>query len=212
MENPILKKIRTQVQPHHTSFEFIQTLKSVCTAWKNSPNYIVFRTSSYEFEKEIARYEHVHNNENELVKIGSRIKTLENEIHGALSHVKRYVRELYGADNIQSRFNEFGIIKSENRYILPRNREGRILSLISLIEALEKHQLQNKKHGIHFWETLLAEYDVLLRRFAVLSYRFSVEKKTSRSRLLQTLTNLIYLIRAQHPENYYSILKIWGLK
>ena len=132
-----------------------------------------------------------------------------------LANLKGYLREQFGADNMQSHFAEMGLIKVSKSYRMPNDKETRLESLRKIVEALTTHGMVTQTYGLAFWTARYNEYATLVD--LARSKDSLVTSKVSAKNLLREeaelfLVAMIDFVHALYPREAQSKLREWGFQ
>jgi hypothetical protein len=144
----------------------------------------------------------------------SRLAVLDELINKSLRYVKNALANKYSAENDgRPYYGEFGIVKENGTWQLPKDRVERTKSLGKLVEALPKHGLGKETHGTAFWTPIATEYAQLTSGKAKDKGTRSLgvaDKGTLREQVELTLEALKNLLKANYPKTHKAEKRKFG--
>ena len=149
-----------------------------------------------------------------LAPQSNRLAVLDQSINEKLRYVKNALANKYDEeDDGRPYYAEFGIVKQNGTWQLPKDRIERSKSLKKLVEALPKHGLDKQKYGTGFWAPIATEYATLTTGTAKDKGIHSLgvgDKDTLRENVEDVLTALKNLIKANYPKNQKAEKRKFG--
>mgnify|MGYP003408366819 FL=1 len=148
-------------------------------------------------------------------QIGKALKVLDKKIDDSLSYVKGYIAEKYKKESATSYFPAFGIEMKDGRYAFPRDQNKRLASLKLMVNGLEKNGFESREYGKKFWETILKDYEKLMKVANDLDGAISVNvggKNVLKANVVKGLNALVNVIKGNFPETYKQELRDWGFQ
>lgn len=145
----------------------------------------------------------------------TRLSVLDKEFNSATGFVKNYISETYEKANAQSYYAEFGIAKKGNAWALPADRDKRVLALDQMLKALTTHGFENNKYGKTWWTARITEYIALVKTAGTTDSTTSDlvgAKNAQKDMVKKVLTSLIFVIKANYPDTWKTVLRAWGFQ
>jgi hypothetical protein len=199
--------------------DFIVLARNAANAWKQRQGIILVWTNSQQFETAIGQFENSFT-ERRTVKgersiITSELKTLNTEINSNVVYIKNYINELYSKKEATAHYAQFGIIKANKTYGLPRDNDQRLFALRQLSEAVTNTELAGKKYGSAYWQDILIRFDTAknnaISRDSASAQHIDV-KREQKAIIRKTLNSLILSLKANYPDNWREEMRIWGFQ
>jgi len=210
------KKVITKLLPT-SDLDLYVVAKSACAKWKETPEIKLIWKDVEEFEAEVDNFalslESKKNTGASRTPLSKKISMLNKTIDHLLIHIKDSLKDKYGKESYQAYFPEFGIVYNTNSFRLPRDTQERKQALNMLVSALTRHQLDGRNSQLSVWQALKDEFEQYVSETSQNvsnSSKFTGDKKMIRPAIKKSLDSLALLIRANYPENYDSVLRMWG--
>jgi hypothetical protein len=144
-----------------------------------------------------------------------RLKQLDTLLDKNLRYVKSYLAEAHDEDEGRSYYPEFGIVRENKTYGLPKARAERVKALQKLLLALPAHDLGKKKYGTAFWQPLAQEYAQLVQASTESAGQRSAKvsgKDQHEAQVRQALRALIHHLKANYPDTFEAQLRAFGFQ
>jgi hypothetical protein len=198
--------------------ELREIAQKIINAWQKS-NLKLDWINLIDFEKIVTDY----SNELDLrlnagagrKPVTSQLKDLDKEIDKFIPNVKNYIVDKYGREKATDYYNEFGIEKINNIFCLPKDRTQRKTALNRLLVAITKHQLDTQRYGLAYWQDVSTRFNNLLNQANESDSTLSAKvnsKNQLKTQVSEILQSLVYLIKANHPKTWRSVLREWGFQ
>jgi hypothetical protein len=191
----------------------------VSEKWESTPALTLIWTDSKAFKDCIAEFGMSLSGKDggggERAPVTQNLKNLDKGIDTDLKHLKGYLSEKYGAKEALAYYAKFGIVKSDNKYVLPKDRNKRMAALDLLCNAVVAEGFADKKYGKAHWDAIRTQYQELHKGASVLDGKISTEVATKQMCILQirkTLNSIIKLLQANYPDNPAAKLREWGFQ
>ena len=88
---------------------------------------------------------------------------LDTQIDAAATEVKVYIEKKYKKKAATPQFARFGIVKEQETYRLPRDRNKRFAALELMTEAISEDGFDGEEYGSTFWNGIVSAYDTALK-------------------------------------------------
>lgn len=144
-----------------------------------------------------------------------KLENLDNEIDTNIQHIKNYLAEKFGKKTAASYYKRFGIVKIGKVYKLPIDRDERKTALELLVKSIPAFGFQDKIFGINYWTNIFSTYKQLMEEAGSIDSKVSDDvsaKNLLKEKIRKTLNSLIFLIKANYPDTYKSVLRTWGFQ
>jgi hypothetical protein len=144
------------------------------------------------------------------------LSKLDKEIDKNIEYVKNYIKDKFGIEDSKTYYAQFGIESTKAAsYKLLSDRDGRIKSLKKLVKALTDYEMTTQKFGKPYWEQILLTYEPLVNKTIQTDAEIT-EKVKDKNKILEevrkTLSSLMKLIEAHHPDDYEAVWREWGFQ
>lgn len=199
--------------------DFLNVAKVAAAKWAQTPAITLLWIDVVAFQTLVSDYETSLSNRKQAGSVHpqyiQKLKTLDKVIDISLSFVKAYLFEKYGKDNVVSYYPEFGIEKVSKLYMLPKDRNTRLINLNMLLAAIDTHGFTNFAYGKSFWEPILVQYTQLMDNIQQNSAAISVNvggKNNTKDQIKEVLNALVLLLKANYPQTSKSELRNWGFQ
>ncbi|MDX2306415.1 MAG: hypothetical protein NW226_26635 [Microscillaceae bacterium] len=143
------------------------------------------------------------------------LKNLDATVNKIAEEIKIAILNKFGKEDGKSYFSEFGITKISKSFKFPNERSERIQALTTLIQGLEKHQINIRNYSLEFFKDLKLQYDTLMTETKGIDSTVSSEVGTKNELIKQiekVLNSLIWVIKGNYPDTYASELRAWGFQ
>lgn len=195
-----------------------EVAQKVAEHWLTS-NFKLQWVKSDDFKKTADDFsKHVQNRKEESMhrpQISKRLKELDTTIDQNIIYIKNYITEEVGKGNETAYYAQFGIERVGSGYKLPLERSKRLSALNLLLKGIEARGYKDKTYGTVFWTNIVTEYTDLAsqagKKDSAVSSKVNTKNQT-KEQVLKVLNALIFLIRANHPDDYASELRVWGFQ
>lgn len=144
-----------------------------------------------------------------------RLAELDNTINTAVENVKGYLVYKYQNKNAAQYYGNFGIMPSEQGYLLPKDRNARSLAIKTMIEGIQTHSFENEACGLLWWQNISASYKAALDEAAEVDGETSklvAKKNATKAQVKKVLNSLVLLIKSNYPDDYAAKLREWGFQ
>lgn len=149
-----------------------------------------------------------------LAPQSNRLAVLDQSINEKLRYLKNALAMQYDEeDDGRPYYAEFGIVKQNGTWQLPKDRIERTKSLHKLVEALPKHGLGKQKYGTDFWSPIATEYASLTTGSAKDKGSRSLgvaDKGSLREDVETVLEALKNLLKANYPKTHKAEKRKFG--
>jgi hypothetical protein len=147
--------------------------------------------------------------------VTQKLKLVDKTINSSIKHVKGYLSEKYGEEEAKAYYPKFGIEHSKRGYNLPNERLNRMQALKMVVPALKEEGLEDKKFGTQFWEPIVAMYTQYVDNTIDMDGSIAKHvgnKEHCKQQIRLALNSIIFLLRANYPGTYKSMLREWGFQ
>ncbi|MCA0347651.1 MAG: hypothetical protein LCH35_00130 [Bacteroidetes bacterium] len=217
LENIIKVHVKSNVPK--SDIDFGEVAKNVVTKWGDN-NWLTLlwlnRDAMLEdvsaYNNILAARQQVGSSRPEITK---KINIMDDLIDDHISYIKGYIVDKYKKENAPSYFPQFGIVHKKNKYIIPTDQNNRLSALDLMITAITAHDFQDKEYGLAFWTEIRNKYALLLTDANATDGQVSVkvgDKNVLKDRIKKALNAIIFVIRANYPDTYKSVLRDWGFQ
>ena len=144
-----------------------------------------------------------------------RLKELDQQLDKGLKYVKGYLAEAHDEDEGRAYFPEFGIVRENKTFSLPKSRAERVKAVAKLLLALKAHDLGKMKYGTAYWQPLATEYAALVQASTDAAGQRSGKvsaKDQSEAQLRKALRALIHHVKANYPDTFEAKLREFGFQ
>ncbi|RTQ46576.1 hypothetical protein EJV47_21750 [Hymenobacter gummosus] len=215
---PVPKPTKTAPSLPGTELALAELALLAADEWLLRPQLTLVWTSSADFKQLAtdfrASIKTTDDSGDALAPQTSRLAVLDELINKNLRYVRNALTLKYSDENDgRPYYGEFGIVKENSTWQLPKDRVERTKSLQKLVEALPKHGLGKEKYGTAFWAPIATEYALLTSGKAKDKGSRSLgvaEKGTLRQQVELTLEALKNLIKANYPKTHKAEKRKFG--
>jgi len=192
---------------------------SVAGQWKAKPQFTLLWITQPQYEEVVTKYNDTLNLRKSTgggrKEITKKLSVYDKDIDEAIAGIKGYLVYKYEKKNAPSYYPQFGIGHVGSLYILPRDRNKRKDAFPLILDAVVKHGFGDEKYGTGFWQTTAENYVALMDQASKVDGTVS-NKVSSKNELRKTIVKthnaLIYLLRANYPDTYKSVIREWGFQ
>lgn len=216
---PTTKKKAKQKLLPNTQHDLLTLADNVCKKWEETPLLTLLWIKPTELKKMIQDYRISLENKTEAGnERGSQTQTLKDldlQIDKAVEDVKLAILAKFGKEKGKAYFSEFNIIKQNNMYKLPRDRNMRVNALPFFVKAVKKHDITIVNFDTKFFESIVQNYmqafETTQKTDSTVSINVS-NKNEARKQIEAVLTALHHLIKINYPNTYEGELRGWGFQ
>jgi hypothetical protein len=143
------------------------------------------------------------------------LQNLDKEINKMVENLKIGILNKFGKDNGKSYYSEFGIIKTNNSFKIPFDRNQRQQALDTLIKGLEKHQIKVANYPLNAIKEMQTQFNALVEEAKQIDSNVSSGVSTKNEllkQIIKVINALIYVIRGNYPDTYKAELRSWGFQ
>jgi len=148
-------------------------------------------------------------------EVTGKLATLDIDIDKGVSAIKGYLIYKFDKTNAPSYYPQFGIVKNGNNFIVPRDRDKRLAALPLVLPAITVHGFTGEKYGAAFWQATMDSYKALLTQASAVDGTVAKKvgnKNELRKAIVKTHKALIFLLMANYPDTYQSVMREWGFQ
>lgn len=202
-----------------TDDDLMNVSKKIHSSWKANPLITLLWITEPEFGTIVSDYANTLMERKSTGSIRPEVtlksEALNAEIDTSTEYIKGYLNEKYNKKTATSYYSQFGIVKTNNKYKLPSDRDRRKAALAMMLKAIITHGFQNNTYGLAYWTNIKTKFDSLFEQAG--SIDSNVTDKVSNKNVLKaeirkTLNAIIRTIRANYPDTYDSVLRSWGFQ
>ncbi len=208
---------RTSSRIPRSDANLLGMAKSILKTWEKNQAISMIWISFDDFTKKVTEFDTLINQNsnarNKRSPISYQLGLMDRAIDEKLSYVKNAIKNYYGIKNASSYYSSFGIEKRSRGYILPHDRQKRILALQKMKEGVTNINLESDKFGIAFWTDIYDKYNNLISQTTDSVQDFSQiksNKEVLKEEIITTLKSLIFVIKANYPHTWEDQLRVWG--
>lgn len=135
-------------------------------------------------------------------------------INKGIRKIKLYLKDKYD-EAATNYYASFGMEQKRKAYRFPDDRNKRLDALQLIIKSVETEGFDDKAFGSSFWSSMYEQYKLLLGKASVADGTVSKKvgsKKVLKEALEEVLNSLIFLIKANYPNNWKAELRNWGFQ
>lgn len=213
------KKVRkTNTMPVKQS-DMLNLAESLVKKWEKTPEITLtwmkladFKTLVQDFRDSLEERIQVGSGRQSKTKL---LQNLDTELNKAIEELKIAILGKFGKEDGKSYYSEFGILKVSKSFKLPNDRNQRQQAMVTLIQGLEKHQINAAKYPLQFFKDTQTQYDALMNEAKDIDSSVSAEVGTKNElmkKVEKVLNSLIYVIKGNYPDTYASELRAWGFQ
>jgi hypothetical protein len=193
--------------------------ESIVKKWEKTPEitllwikFIDFKTLAQDFRDSLEERIQVGSGRQSKTKL---LQNLDTALNKAVEELKISILGKFGKEDGKSYYSEFGIIKVNKAFKLPYDRNQRQQAMVTLIQGLEKHQINVAKYPLQFFKDTQTQYDALMSEAKDIDSSVSAEVGTKNElmkKVEKVLNALIWVIKGNYPDTYASELRAWGFQ
>ena len=216
---PVIKKPnKTAVIPVSDS-DFGKVAIAVSTAWNTNVWLTLKFTTAALFAADVSAYNTTlsarQSSGGTRPQVTNALKALNKEIDTSISFIKGYLAEKYTKEVAVSYYPAFGIVHSENKYIMPMDQSNREDALNLMLEGIDNNGFITNTYGKDYWSIILTNYVALVTQARALDGGISHQvgnKNELKLTLTKTMNGLIAVIKGNYPDTYKQELRLWGFQ
>jgi hypothetical protein len=212
-------KVRKTKALPTSQYDLLDLAEAVSNKWLATPQITLLWMQPNEFKTLVEQYKNLLN---ERMSVGSgrsvqtqTLKELDEEIAKAVEIVKVMLQAKFGKEKSKAYYSEFGIIKQNNSYKLPADRNLKLSALPLFVKGIQTHQFSVVGFENSFFTTLVATYQNALNsaKSTDSSVAVSVGNKNDlKSQIQEVIAALLLIIRGNYPKTYQNELRGWGFQ
>lgn len=197
--------------------DFMDVSTNVAASWVANPQITLLWKKSYEFSGEVQLYCDELRSRRET---GSKrpgfahsLVGLDQQANSAVKEVRVYIAKKFKTSNAPVQYPRYGIVKENNVYMLPRDRNQRKAALTLMVQAIEADGFADEEYGLNFWKEMEAVYKVAVAESGGTAGTVSVKvatKNVQKRGIRKVLVSLRKTIEANYPDTYREVLRKWG--
>lgn len=188
--------------------------------WKENPWLTLQYTSQSVFEKQVETYsqsvEKAGKAAGKISSNSSDLKSLDKQIDVATGEtgLRADLKKKFKS-NINAQYGRYGFERKSNGYVLPKDRDKRLLAIKRIPDALVEDGLANVEYGEKFWRQMIDEYDKALgnqnKTIEVLSGETG-SKDEVKKQIVKTMRSILFVLRGNFIDNPTAAYRKWGFK
>ena len=192
----------------------------VAIRWLTEPDYVLKYMTAADFHTLVQDFGIVVNTRQNVGATRSPITVqlaqLDKMIDSHLKYIKNYLEEKYNTKTeATAHYGQFGIVRSSNIYVIPKDRNTRRAALQQLLAGVVTEGFGNNKYGTSFWQPIVTNYlslaDQAIQTDGTVSLDVST-KTLQKAKIRQVITALYQLIKLNNPDTYKGELRSWGFQ
>ncbi len=197
--------------------DFLTLAQSVAAKWKTDADFKLKWTDSSTFKTLVDSYD--KNLDNKLsTSSGRSIQTqtlaqINKQIDEAVENVKAYIIKKFKKANAPAYFINYGIVKENSSYRLPKDHDKRLKALPLMIAAIAADGFKAEEYGTSFWTTIKNDFTIALNNTITTTKNISNKvavKNSDREKIHKVLIAIRHLIYAHYPDTYKQVSREWG--
>ncbi len=197
--------------------DFMDVSTNVAASWVANPQITLLWKKSDVFKMEVDSY---------CAELGSRIQTgskrpgfahslvgLDKQVNIAVKEVRVYIAKKFKTSNAPAQYPRYGIVKQNDAYVLPVDRNQRKAALTLMVQAIAADGFGDEEYGLNFWKEMEAAYKVAVAESGGTAGTVSEKvatKNVQKRGIRKVLVNLRKAIEANYPDTYREVLRKWG--
>lgn len=197
--------------------DFMDVSTNVAASWVANPQITLLWKKSDVFKMEVDSY---------CAELGSRIQTgskrpgfahsligLDKQVNVAVKEVRVYIAKKFKTPNAPAQYARYGIVKQNDAYVLPVDRNQRKAALTLMVQAIAADGFGDEEYGLNFWKEMEAAYKVAVAESGGTAGTVSVSvatKNVQKRGIRKVLVNLRKAVEANYPDTYREVLRKWG--
>lgn len=216
--NSIVKpKNKSRSNIPNTDADFLALAKIVADKWKTTPSFKLSWIDEPTFKTLVDNY--ATNLGNRLsAGSGRSIQTqtlaqINKQIDEAVENVKAYIIKKFKKQNATARYTNYGIVKGNGNYRLPKDNEKRLTALPLMAAAIVADGFGTEEYGTSFWKGITTRFTAALKDTTDTARNISSKaaiKTTDREKIHKVLIAITHLIYANDPDTSDQKLREWG--
>ncbi|MDR2927653.1 MAG: hypothetical protein LBV41_05575 [Cytophagaceae bacterium] len=211
------KKQKRRVTPRK-EVDIITVSLMVRKTWEKS-GLVLKWTTPDEFEQNTTEFKRIIDASNHTVGerrvITNRLSIVNADIDKSLKYVKGYIGEMFGKNEEYAYYTQFGIVRDNKMYIIPRDNDTREQSLEQMLQAIERNGMAGSKYGLEYWQSLYNRFVIAKNNAAAHdsdSASHVSAKNDLKAKIIKTLNALVFMIKANYPDSWKEELRVWGFQ
>lgn len=201
-----------------SDLDFLTLAKNVSRAWQAKEYNITLVYATYsQFQQKVDLYESILtariDEGGKRPGITVRLKNLDKKIDDGITYVRDYIAEKYSNQDATSFYAPYGIVKENNSWCIPRDRDNRLKALAMVVNAIAADGFEKKKYGLPFWSDIRDQYAALFEDAGNTDKTIAIkvsDKNVVKNEIKEILNSLISVIKGNFPTTYKSVLRNWG--
>ncbi len=148
-------------------------------------------------------------------ELTQKLAMLDTAINNGISAVKNYLAYKYEKNNATAFYPQFGIERVGKLFLVPRDRNKRLVALALIVNAIVRHGFQDQKYGTAFWQETKTHYDAFLKQAMAVDGMVSNKvssKNELRKNIVKTNNALLNVLKGNYPDTYTSVIREWGFQ
>jgi hypothetical protein len=144
-----------------------------------------------------------------------KLELVDLEIDKSIEIVKGYLNDKYTKKLAPSYYAQFGIVKEDRVYKLPKDHDDRKAALELLIPSLTTHGFQNNTYGLTYWTNLQTNFNEYLTKSIAIDGTVSGkvgDKNILKKQIKKVLNSLLQVIEGNYPDDHKNIKRAWGFQ
>ena len=147
--------------------------------------------------------------------LNQQLNTLHNEIDTRTENVKGYLEEKYGKTDSVAYYAVFGIVKQNDVYKLPQDRNERITALQLMTDGCTTEGFITQTYGTTYWAAVKTNYEAFVNAIGATDSKITGKvstKNTLKKEIKKTLNALINVLKGNYPDTWKQELRVWGFQ
>lgn len=200
-----------------TDSDFLALAKIVADKWKTTPDFKLTWIDEPTFKTLVDGY--ATNLGNRLsAGSGRSIQTqtlaqTNKQIDEAVESVKAYLIKKFKKENAAARYTNYGIIKENGNYRLPKDNDKRLTALPLMASAITADGFDKEEFGTSFWKNITNTFTAALKNTTDTARNISNKaaiKTTDKEKIHKIIIAIKHLIYANYPDTSDKTLREWG--
>ncbi|GAB4335756.1 MAG: hypothetical protein OHK0038_13630 [Flammeovirgaceae bacterium] len=221
MENLVEEKIKPQKTGNVPTkqADIVTLTDTIVKKWATSPEITLvwmkaedFAVIAQDFKNSLTQRIDAGSGRQSKTKL---LQNLDKEINKMVENLKIGILNKFGKEDGKSYYSEFGIIKVNNSFKIPFDRNQRQQALATLIKGLEKHQIKVANYPLNTIKEMQTQFNALVEEAKQIDSNVSSEVSTKNEllkQIIKVINALIYVIRGNYPDTYKAELRSWGFQ
>ena len=152
----------------------------------------------------------------ERMQITNELDAINTEIRTSIKFVKGYLAEFYG-NNAKSYYLAYGLVFENNKHIIAKDNDKRMLALDILVKALQdsSNLLSSQKYGLSYWSAIQVQHRAVWTAAKTLDGTISINSanlKQMKGQAIVLQKSLRAQIRVDFATNYKSVIRDFGFQ